>query len=198
MDRLVGAFPDLSGRVLDLGCGPADIPVRLCTGRPGLTVCAVDASGPMLELGRAAVAGAGLAERVQLLEGRIPGLPLEPGSFGAVVSNSLLHHLPDPSVLWAETRRLGAPGAAVFVCDLFRPESEEAARAIVAATDVSDSPVLEHDFFHSLLAAFRPGEVQAQLVEAGLELKVDVISDRHLLVWGRLPLLSHRGGRRRG
>lgn len=186
--RFVDLFEAYPARVLDLGCGPADIPRRIAELHAGVDeVVAVDASATMLALGREAIAAAGLDDRVTLLEARLPDLPLEPGSFPAIVSNSLLHHLPDPQVLWAEIKRLGAKGAAVLVMDLFRPESEAAAKQIVAAADCSDHPVLEHDFYHSLLAAFTPDEVRSQLKTAGLDhLQLAVTSERHLQVWGRL------------
>ena len=44
-----------------------------------------------------------------------------------MLSKDLLHHLPDPMVLWEEIKRLGRPGAAVYVMDLVRPATTEAA-----------------------------------------------------------------------
>ncbi|HKL77338.1 MAG TPA: SAM-dependent methyltransferase, partial [Gammaproteobacteria bacterium] len=47
---------------------------------------------------------------------------------------------------------------------------------------------LRTDFYQSLMAAFTPAEVEWQLAAAGLEgLNVRSVSDRHLLVSGRLP-----------
>lgn len=196
VDRLRALFPDLqTGTIVDLGCGPADIALRIAGALPAARVIGVDASPAMLALGRAALgelAGAGeraaeVAQRVELLEGRIPDLPLPPGSAAAIVSNSLLHHLPDPAVLWREIGRLGAPGAPVLVMDLFRPVSELAARRIVEEAGCSDDPLLTRDFYNSLLAAFTLDEVRAQLRENGLaDLESSVVSERHLLVWGRL------------
>jgi hypothetical protein len=105
-----------------------------------------------------------------------------------VISNSLLHHLHDPGVFWSAVREAGAPGAAVLVMDLFRPESEAAARALVDQYAAGEPEVLRRDFLASLCAAFEPGEIRQQLREAGLDaLDVRTVSDRHLLVTGRLP-----------
>lgn len=189
VDRLLARFPDLrAGRVLDLGCGPADIPIRLCRALPGVSVTAVDASPAMLALGREAVRAAGLERRIELHRGRIPGLPLPERGFAAVISNSLLHHLPDPLVLWSEARRLAAPGAPLLVMDLFRPASEAAAQRIVDEAGCSDDPLLVRDFYASLLAAFTLEEVRAQLAASGLShLESALVSERHLLVGGRIP-----------
>lgn len=174
-------------RVVDLGCGPAGIPIRLARAELGCRVTAVDASPAMLALARRALESAGLSGRIALLEGRVPDLALEAGSFDAVISNSLLHHLPDPAVFWSEVLRLGRPGAALFVMDLFRPASEEAARRIVEEASSDEPPRLKEDFHNSLLAAFTPAEVSAQLSDAGLrDLSAEVISERHWLVSGGL------------
>ena len=84
--------------------------------------------------------------------------------------------------------RLGLPGAYVLVVDLFRPPSRERARQIVDEYAAGEPEVLRNDFYHSLLAAFTPEEVRAQLAEHGLAeaLSVEKISDRHLGVFGRL------------
>lgn len=188
--RLRDTFPHLAqGRAVDLGCGPADILVRLCGALPGLRAWGLDASAPMLALGREAVAQAGLQGRVSLCEAWLPDLGgLSERGFDAVISNSLLHHLPDPAALWSSARALGRPGAALLVVDLLRPQTHDEARAIVEAYSGAEPDVLKHDFYHSLLAAFRVDEVQAQLRAHGLDaLQVEAISDRHWAAWGRLP-----------
>jgi len=81
-----------------------------------------------------------------------------------------------------------APGAAVLVMDLFRPASTGEAQEIVEAYSGEEPEVLKRDFFNSLCAAFEPDEVRAQLEACGLDsLGVRTVSDRHLLVAGRLP-----------
>lgn len=186
VDRLVDAFPAHLGRVVDLGCGPGDVVVRLARAVPGLHVTAVDGAAEMIRLAREATAAAGLADRVTTLQGYIPGLPLPGHAFDAVLSKDLLHHLPDPAALWAEAKRLGRPGAAVFVMDLFRPPSPEAARNIVARVAGNEHPILQEDFYNSLCAAFTVDEVREQLRQAGLALQVKAVSERHLLVYGML------------
>lgn len=187
VDRFVASFPEPLTRLLDLGTGPADIPIRFCQALPGLRVDAVDAAGNMLALGHTALEAAGLGAQVTLLQSYLPGLPLRDASYAGVFSNSLLHHMARPADLWSEVRRLAAPGAAVFVCDLFRPDSIDVAARIVAEAACAD-PILERDFYNSLLAAYTPAEVEAQVRAAGLSgLTVEVISERHVLAWGRVP-----------
>jgi SAM-dependent methyltransferase len=183
--RLAGLPTD--ARVVDLGCGPADIPARLSRAHPGWRFDAVDGSPAMLETARAGVDRAGLGDRIALHLARLPDTGLEPHGYDLVISNSLLHHLPDPGTLFDAVRMLARQGGAVLVMDLCRPRSEAAAAQLVERYSASEPPVLKRDFFRSLLAAYRPDEVRAGLDKAGLDgLAVDTVSDRHLLVWGRL------------
>ena len=189
VDRFCDTFPELTrGLLLDLGCGPGDVPLRLARALPDLHVIGLDAAATMLDLGRTALRAAGLAPRVSLVQAHLPQVPLAPASADAVFSNSLLHHLRDPGDLWRAIRACARPGAPILVCDLFRPGSEAEAQAIVDAADCSTDPILRHDFFHSLLAAYTLDEVRAQLRAEGLHiLEEGQISERHLLVWGSAP-----------
>jgi ubiquinone/menaquinone biosynthesis C-methylase UbiE len=186
VDSLVHDFPDHLGTVVDIGCGPADVVIRLAKAVPGARITAIDGSAAMLALARTAVAEAGVGERLSLLQARIPGPPPASQSFDAVLSKDLLHHLPDPMVLWREAKRLGRPGAAIYVMDLVRPASEEAARAMVKEGAGSEHPILQRDFYQSLLAAFTMDDVRAQVAAAGLDLTVGPIGVRHMLIKGTL------------
>jgi len=193
VDDLLARHPDLAAsplRVVDLGCGPADVTVRLARALPASTLVGVDAGPVMLELGRQRVRAAGLHHRVRLVEGRLPHLGgAELGPADLVVATSLLHHLPDPAWLWQAVVELGAPGAVVHVADLRRPVDTTELDAIVAREAHGEPAVLVHDFACSLAASYRPEEVEEQLRAAGLQgvLSVQVTSDRHLTVSGRLP-----------
>ncbi len=187
VDHLLADFPKNLGNVLDIGCGPADVPVRLARAHPTIRITAIDGSGAMLALAQKAVEAAGLQKRIATVQGTIPGLPFDEHSFDAVLSKDLLHHLPDPMVLWSEARRLGRRGSAVYVMDLFRPASPEAARSIVETVTGNEHPILKEDFYNSLCAAFTAEEVRSQVGRAGLGLDVIQISDRHILIRGLLP-----------
>ena len=187
VDRFRATFPELNrGTVIDLGSGPADIPIRLACGLPGVQVVAVDGSDAMLAHARNAVARAGLTGRIELLRARIPPLPSRARVCDAIISNSLLHHLSDPDGFWREVARVGRPGAALFVMDLFRPDSPERAREIVEAAAADEHQILKQDFFNSLVAAFTVDEVRSQLAASLPHLDCRIISERHWLVWGRL------------
>jgi cyclopropane fatty-acyl-phospholipid synthase-like methyltransferase len=187
VDRFLECFPDIkAGHVLDLGCGPADIPIRLARALPECRITGVDGSAPMIALGRDAVRAAGLADRITLRCERFQDTALAERA-DAVISNSLLHHVPNALQFWYAVRTLASPGAAVLVMDLLRPDSPEAAQAIVDKYAAAEPAILRRDFYNSLLAAFTDDEVAAQLTEMNLSrLLIDVSDDCHWIVGGRL------------
>lgn len=183
-------FPGLTlnGPVLDLGCGPGDISLRIARAFPACQVDGVDGAPAMLAEGERAVRAAGLEARVRLLLGYLPGASLPRERYTAVISNSLLHHLADPDVLWREVRTRAAARAPIFVMDLMRPPTPAAALALVEQHAAGEPEILRRDFHQSLLAAYEPQEVREQLHAAGLEtLQVEVVSDRHLIIYGYAP-----------
>jgi len=188
VDHLVERGASTLRNAVDLGCGPGDVMLRLARACPDIHVTAVDGSPTMIALARRAIAEAGLEARVGAIEGYIPGLALPERSFEAVLSKDLLHHLPDPAVLWQEAVRLGRRGAPVCVMDLIRPASQDAARDIVEAVAANEHPLLKADFYNSLCAAFTLEEAAAQVRRAGLDLTVTQVSARHMVIEGTLPL----------
>ncbi|MEN6428002.1 MAG: class I SAM-dependent methyltransferase [Phycisphaerales bacterium] len=184
VDGLLDACSPGLRTVLDIGCGPGDVAIRLARAEPFAHVTAVDASDVMVALAEKAVAEAGLTGQIHCVLGRIPGLPFCGTRFDAIVSKDLLHHLPDPMVLWEEAQRLAQAGTTIYVMDLFRPATPEAAREIVESVSANEPEILKRDFFNSLLAAFTPDEVRAQLRRTRLDLKVEVVSERHMRIQG--------------
>jgi ubiquinone/menaquinone biosynthesis C-methylase UbiE len=184
-------FPDLAkeGAVLDLGCGPSAIPIRLAKLLPGWQIHGVDGSAVMLAAGRDAVRREGLENRIRLLHGVLPEeLPLPRTYYDAVISNSFLHHLADPMVLWQAIRRYGRQGAGVLVMDLLRPTDRDAAEAVVDAYVPEAPPMLRQDMLLSLAASYTLEEIAIQLELAGLAdcLSLSMASPVQFAVYGSL------------
>lgn len=184
VDTLVHEHGRHLSNVLDLGCGPGHIDVLIIEKNPDSTVTAVDASAAMIEFAKKQLANLGIVA-INLVNDRLPGLELLKNSFSAVISKDLLHHIPDPHVFWEEVKELAAPGALVYVMDLFRPQNKEEALKIVNRVAKNESEILRFDFYNSLLAAFTVEEIQEQLEIAGLtSLNVRAVSDRHMIIKG--------------
>ena len=185
IDLLCEHLPGLPprGAALDIGCGPGDITLRFARAFPSWTVHGLDGSPPMLE--RARQAAASLADRVEFHTCHLPNGDAPRQSYDLIFSNSLLHHLADPLVLWRSVQRWSHAQTRVFVMDLMRPGSVAEARHLVDQYSAGDPEVLRRDFFNSLLASYRVDELQAQLDESSLSrLRLKVVSDRHWLVAG--------------
>lgn len=183
-------------RVVDLGCGPGNISFPLAEALPSVPLLAIDGAAAMLAPAlRRQQADPDRWPRLRFLQACLPledgvvsglALPFQP-PFQLLISNSLLHHLHHPEVLWSTVRQLGAPGSLVVVRDLRRPDSPAALEALVARHVSAAPPVLQRDYRASLQAAFRPEEVEEQLRQAGLNcLRVQAVADRYLDVTGQL------------
>jgi len=185
VDRFKEYFPDFTaGHILDLGCGPGDIPIRLAKAFPGCRVTGIDASAPMIRFAERAVQSEGLQDRIAFQCERFERLA-GANIVEAAVSNSLLHHLPNPLQFWNKLRQLVKPGSPVLVMDLLRPDSPEEARVIVDRYASGEPDVLRRDFYNSLLAAFTEDEITSQLARMNLtRLLIDVVDDRHWVVGG--------------
>jgi len=180
-------LPDLprTGTGVDLGCGPGDIALRFARAFPRWHVDAVDGSPAMLALGRQAVDHAGLAARVEFFEVVLPVESPPLRTYDLIFSNSLLHHLRDPDVIWSTARRWSDSNTFLFVMDLLRPASRDRARELVDRHARDEPEILRNDFFNSLLAAYRPPEIREQLARSSMDhLEIEIVSDRHLIVWG--------------
>jgi len=182
LKEAVGGKLSESGRAVDLGCGAADISIRLAKAYPNYHIDALDGAAAMLAEGDKALTESGLSDRINLIDTCINESSLSGQNYELIFSNSLLHHLHDPMVLWNAIKNAkGAP--AIFVMDLMRPESEYQVDVFTKKYAEGEPEVLQRDFHNSLKAAFTPDEVVSQLNDAGLEgLSVSVVSDRHLTV----------------
>ena len=180
-------FPEFTGgRVIDLGCGTADVTIRFARAYPAVTILGVDGSEVMLSFGRRSVRHAGLDSRITLENRYLPDARIEKRTFDALICNSLLHHFADPGVFWRTAARCVKPGAPVMIIDLVRPPDHQTAVELVKEHAKGALPVLERDFIASLHAAYSLDEIRQQLISAGMpEFQVDQTDVLHLVAWGR-------------
>lgn len=91
--------------VLDVATGTGAVAIELAR-RTGCSVVGLDQSPEMLAAGRARVEAAGLADRVQLVEGRAEALPFDDATFAAVTFTYLLRYVDDPGGTLRELARV--------------------------------------------------------------------------------------------
>jgi ubiquinone/menaquinone biosynthesis C-methylase UbiE len=178
---------NINGNVLDLGCGTGDITLRFAKAYPHCYLEGIDGSKTMLFYAQKSLASCeeSIKTRVKLTEGILPNISLSLEQYDIIISNSLLHHLHNPLILWQSLKRYSQKDTKIFIMDLLRPQTREEAHQLVK-TYVNDEPeILQRDFFNSLLASFTIPEIRQQLDQEKLDyLTVEQISDRHLLIFG--------------
>lgn len=183
--------------VLDVGTGTALVAIELCERAPRLSVVAVDLAAHMRALAEENVARAGLADRVTIEEGDAKAMTYPDGTFATTMSNSLIHHIPNPGRALAEMERVTRPGGLVFVRDLARPASEDELARLLALyggappSEPAELPSFERQralFEASLRAALTVDEVTELARASGLEgCDVRRSSDRHWTLSLRKP-----------
>lgn len=128
IERVVAFGPRGDARVLDVGTGGGQIPARIARRRPGWRIWAVDRAWSMLSAGAAGLEAARRDAvnalepfRVGLALAEARALPFPDGAFDLVISNSLLHHIGDPTAILDEIARVAGAAGRVLLRDLRRP-----------------------------------------------------------------------------
>lgn len=170
-----------SGRILDLGTGTARIPILMLErDTRDLFIHALDLSKAMLNVARKNIETARMNHRVSLEVADAKNPPVQDRSYDMVISNSLAHHIPNPSALFKTVVRTAKPRAGLLIRDLLRPDSVADANYLVEkyAGDVDEyQRKLYRD---SLFAALTIPEVTEFLKDAGImDAEVVQSSDRH-------------------
>lgn len=179
-DMLAADALDDDAEILDLGTGTARIPILLCEQTENARVLAVDLSESMLDIARLNIEIASLSSRIMLDRLDAKALPFAADRFDAVMSNSIIHHIPDPSTTFAEAARVCKPGGLIFVRDLSRPGSVADIKTLSQQYASQESEHARKLFEDSLHAALTIDEVKA--IVCDLKLNPDDVqasSDRH-------------------
>jgi len=165
---------------LDLGTGTAQIPILLCRRLPATRVMGADAAIPMLELAQRNVELAGLRDQIQLDQVDAKQLHYSDQMFAVTMSNSIVHHIPEPLTVLAEALRVTRRDGLLFFRDLTRPASAAAVEDLVAsyAADCDDDQ--RRLFRESLHAALTLDEIRTMVGSLGFDpATVQMTSDRH-------------------
>jgi ubiquinone/menaquinone biosynthesis C-methylase UbiE len=184
--------------ILDVGTGTAQIPIELCRQASRARITAVDLAGHMLQVARDNVRRAALEDRVILQQADAKDLPFPTGAFGAVLSNSIVHHIPEPQRVVAEMARMCRAGGLLFIRDLLRPETAEELHRLVAAYAGGATPRQQLMFADSLHAALNLAEIRALVAALGFDpAGVRQTTDRHWTWCTRTPAEAPRAGAER-
>jgi cyclopropane fatty-acyl-phospholipid synthase-like methyltransferase len=145
------------GRVLDIGCGWAELLLRIVAAAPSAIGIGVDQDEPLLDRGRANAAQRGIAERVQLIASD-GSLPLDPGDVVVCIGSD--HVFGDQAAALAALAPLVNPGGVLLFGTGYwqQPPTPEQAGAFGATPDeLFDLAGLVE---RTLEAGFRPLDIQ--------------------------------------
>jgi len=151
-----------TARILEIGCGPADLWVQNLDRLPaGWEVTLVDFSPGMIEAARRNLATTGRTFAFEIADAQ--ALPFDTATFDAVIADHMLYHVPDLPKAVSEIHRVLEPGGALYAAtngaghlrelwaliDPFVPGSfERAARVASGFTLENGAAVLVPPFAH--------------------------------------------------
>ena len=166
--------------VLDVGTATAQIPVELCERSEEFRVMAIDLAVSMLDLALYNVESSSGGNRIELAKVDAKAMGYSDATFDVVISNSIIHHIPEPSVCLAEMVRVTRTGGALFVRDLMRPNDAATVDHLVQQYAGQESELSQKLFRASLHAALSLDEIKTLVTELGFSREsVVATSDRH-------------------
>jgi SAM-dependent methyltransferase len=157
--RAVAPYLSGGGRLLDVGCGSADLPAFLLRSLPqGVAAVGLDIKSLHL---RQAPAG------VHRVVGDVRALPFAPRSFDVVTASLFLHHFDPPEVADVLRALFSLARRALVINDLQRARVPFVFGQAVFPW-IFRSAVSVNDGLVSIRRAFRPEELLAAFREAGI------------------------------
>ena len=162
--------------------GTARIPIALAQADSQARVLALDLSETMLAQAEINIAAAGLVPSIRTCKGDAKALvhSFGQGVFEGVISNTIIHHIPDPLPARDAIARLVAKGGTLMVRDLARPGSLDDIRRLSNTYAAGETAVAKSLFEASLNAALTLEEIRLLACYLGLAPRdVMMTSDRH-------------------
>lgn len=114
-----------SGRILDVGTGPAYLPVEIAKRAPNLEIVGIDLSPAMVAIATKNAEKRGVSDRVRVQRANAADLPFEDGYFDLVVSTLSLHHWLRPSECLKEINRVLKENGEAWIYDARRDTTKE-------------------------------------------------------------------------
>ena len=174
------AAGDVGTDVLDIGTGTAQIPVELCRQHEDCRVLAIDMASHMLDLARFNIEVDGFTQRIFLQQIDAKDMAFESAMFDSVMSNSIIHHIPEPLAVLQESVRVTRPGGLLFFRDLLRPETSDEVTQLVETYAGEENDHQRQMFDDSLRAALSLQEIREMVLSLGFDAEtVRATSDRH-------------------
>jgi demethylmenaquinone methyltransferase/2-methoxy-6-polyprenyl-1,4-benzoquinol methylase len=197
---LASRVPADATRVLDVASGTAAVAIELTRNVPARHVIGIDQSAEMLAAGSARVTAAGLAEQIELREGRAESLPFADAEFDALTFTYLLRYVDDPAETMRELARVVRPGGAVAMLEfglpsgIWRPLWELYVRVGLPAAGAVVSPAWREvgSFLGPSIRTFYERYPVARILELWRDAGLRDVHARRLSVGGGLVVWGTR------
>jgi demethylmenaquinone methyltransferase/2-methoxy-6-polyprenyl-1,4-benzoquinol methylase len=197
---LASRVPADATRVLDVASGTAAVAIELARNVPARHVIGIDQSAEMLAAGSARVTAAGLAEQIELREGRAESLPFADAEFDALTFTYLLRYVDDPAETMRELARVVRPGGAVAMLEfglpsgIWRPLWELYVRVGLPAAGAVVSPAWREvgSFLGPSIRTFYERYPVARILELWRDAGLRDVHARRLSVGGGLVVWGTR------
>jgi 2-polyprenyl-3-methyl-5-hydroxy-6-metoxy-1,4-benzoquinol methylase len=190
--RLAACVPASAAAVLDVGCGDGFLAARLTRCVPN--VVAIDIDAPVLGRARARFPDMPVAWCC----GDVLAYPLVPGSFDAVLSNAMFHHLPDARAGLRQLSELVRPGGTLAIVGFPHAEWRDLPWAVTTTILRGVAIRVRRKWPHTAPTVWPPRDSIRQLRQAAREVlpgsRVRLLPlGRYLLTWTRPPELAGLG-----
>lgn len=172
--------PTQPWRIFDAGTGTAQIPIELMRRGISAKIMAADLASQMLIVAKENVIRAGFESSIDPVIRDCKNLPEADAVFDAIMSNSIVHHIPEPQRVFAELWRILNPGGIFFIRDLCRPNDIEILNHLVQTYAGEANAHQQQMFRESLHAALSVAEIRLMVAQLGIPAEsVQATSDRH-------------------
>ena len=178
--------------IVDLGCGPGNISEKLSKMWPEVNVIGIDGSEEMIRKAetRKYKNKKYKFDNLKYLCSDIRNINsnfFSNQNISILVSNSFIHHIKHIDEFFEFLIKLSSKDTLNFHKDLIRPENKNIALKLKDKCAEKYNDILTKDYYASLKASYRKFELDAKILEFGLDL-MEVVeeSEEYLIVYGKV------------
>ncbi len=180
--------------IVDLGCGPGNMTVRLAREWPNTMVVGLDGSKEMImkaESNKKISIDQRKLENLQYICADIKELKLNEvvpnKEISLLTSNSLIHHITHLGDFFKIIKSLSNKNTINFHKDLKRPSNKKSALELKAQCSKKYNEILTNDYYASLKASYTYKELKDFVLENNfLSLEVFEDDDQYLVLYGKV------------
>jgi ubiquinone/menaquinone biosynthesis C-methylase UbiE len=145
------------GRYLDIGTGTGWDAILVAKNTSNVQVTAIDLSDEMLRFAICSSRRERVDTKIKFIKADAKCLPFDDGTFDAVFSQNMLHHLPEPERMLSEIKRVVKSDGAIIIRDLVR-HSKFMNAICVNVLGINYNKTMKEEYRKSILAALTSQE----------------------------------------